>query len=76
MPHIIVKIVSGKSEQQKCSLSQAITKRVTNILGYGKDAASVAFEEVAAKDWMDQVFEPEIQGKQKTLYKKPGYDSL
>jgi 4-oxalocrotonate tautomerase len=76
MPHIIVKLVSGKSEQQKQRLTEAITRDVATILYYGDDAVSVALVEVAAEDWMKQVFEPDIQGKQQTLYKKPGYETL
>ena len=35
MPHIIVKLWPGKSEQQKTRLAQAIAKDVMDILHYG-----------------------------------------
>jgi len=73
MPHIIVKLWPGKSEQQKQRLADAITQQVTTILGYTDDAVSVGFDEVASSDWRDQVDRPDIQDKEASLYKKPGY---
>jgi len=73
MPHVIVKLWPGKSEQQKQKLADAITKDVSSILGYGDDAVSVGLEEVSATAWRDQVYQPDIVAKATTLYKKPGY---
>ena len=73
MPHVIVKLWPGKSEQQKQQLADAITKDVMSVLNYGDESVSVAFEEVKAKDWTEQVYKPDIQSKWNTLYKKPGY---
>ena len=36
MPHVVVKLWSGKSEQQKTRLAEAITKDITDILQYGQ----------------------------------------
>jgi 4-oxalocrotonate tautomerase len=46
---------------------------VASILNYGDASISVAFEEVEAGAWREQVYEPDIAGKAGTLYKKPGY---
>jgi 4-oxalocrotonate tautomerase len=46
MPHVIVKLWPGKSERQKTSLAEAITKNVIEILHYGEESVSVAIEEV------------------------------
>jgi 4-oxalocrotonate tautomerase len=35
MPHVIVKLWPGKSEQQKRRLTEAIVKDVMNVLNYG-----------------------------------------
>lgn len=48
MPHVIVKLWPGKSEQQKARLADAITKVVTEVLHYGDESVSVAMEEVSA----------------------------
>ena len=74
MPHVIVKLWPGKSEQQKTRLAEAITKDVMDILHYGEESVSVAMEEVKSQDWVEKVYEPEIRKKWDKLYKKPGYD--
>ena len=74
MPHIIVKLWPGKSEQQKTRLAKAITKDVMEILHYGDDSVSVALEEVKSRDWLEKVYKPDILNKWDTVYKKPGYD--
>jgi 4-oxalocrotonate tautomerase len=73
MPHVIVKLVPGKSEQQKARLAEVITKNVMDIFNYGEEAVSVAMEEVKAQDWAERVYQPDIACKPAQLYKKPGY---
>jgi 4-oxalocrotonate tautomerase len=74
MPHVIVKLWPGKSEQQKTRLAERITQAVADVLGYGEESVSVAMEEVAARDWAERVYKPDILSKTDQLYKKPGYD--
>ena len=73
MPHVIVKLWPGKSEQQKRRLAEAITRDVAAVLNYGDESVSVAMEEVEAADWADEVYRPDIVEKADTLYKKPCY---
>jgi 4-oxalocrotonate tautomerase len=73
MPHVIVKLWPGKSEQQKVRLAEAITKAVTDVLHYGEESVSVAMEEISAREWSEKVYQPEIVNKAASLYKKPGY---
>ena len=73
MPHVIVKLWSGKSEQQKIRLTDAIVKDVMNVLNYGEESVSVAIEEVPARDWPEKVYKPDIVENAEQLYKKPGY---
>jgi 4-oxalocrotonate tautomerase len=44
-----------------------------NILNYGEESVSVAFEEVNSQDWAEKVYSSDIQDKWDNLYKKPGY---
>ena len=74
MPHVIVKLWPGKSEQQKIRLAEAITKDVMEILHYGDESVSVAMEEINSRDWLEKVYKPDIQNKLNKLYKTPGYD--
>ena len=73
MPHVIVKLWPGKSEQQKNRLAEAIAKNVMDILHYGEESVSVAMEEIPSRDWAEKVYKPEIKNNWNKLYKKPGY---
>jgi 4-oxalocrotonate tautomerase len=73
MPHVIVKLWPGKSEQQKTRLAAEITRDVMSVLNYGEESVSVAFEEVSPEDWAEKVYQPDIVNNPENLYKKPGY---
>lgn len=73
MPHVIVKLWPGKTEQQKTQLAEQITKDVMSTLGYGEESVSVALEEVGPREWKEKVYEPDILANADKLYKKPGY---
>ena len=74
MPHVIVKLWPGKSEQQKRRLAEAIATAVMEILHYGEESVSVAMEEVKPQHWVEKVYRPDVREKWDKLYKKPGYD--
>ena len=73
MPHVIVKLYPGRSEQQKIQLAEQIVKDVVTIIKCGEESVSVAIEEVKPEDWAEKVYKPEIQNMPDKLYKKPGY---
>ncbi len=73
MPHVIVKLWPGKSEQQKARLAEEIVKDVMNVLNHGEESVSVAIEEVKPQDWAEMVYQPDIVNNSEKLYKKPGY---
>ena len=73
MPHVIVKLWPGKSEQQKTQLAERIAKDVMSVLRYGEESVSVAMEEISADDWAEKVYRPDILANWDKLYKKPGY---
>jgi len=72
MPHVIVKLAQGRSEEQKDRLAGEIVRGVTSILKCEENAVSVAIEDVPG-DWMGKVYQPEILPNWDKLYKKPGY---
>jgi 4-oxalocrotonate tautomerase len=76
VPHVIVKLYSGRSEQQKKALAEAVTKAVTSTLSYGEESVSVAIEDVAPERWVEDVYKPDILGNVENIYKKPGYDPM
>jgi 4-oxalocrotonate tautomerase len=73
MPHVIVKLWPGKSEQQKTRLAEKITRAVMDVLEYGEDSVSVAIEEVEPQDWAEYVYQPDVVNKPGQIYKRPGY---
>ena len=74
MPHIIVKLYPGRSEQQKRRLAEEIVKNVVAIANCGEESISVAIEEIKSEDWAEKVFRPDILDNPEKLYKKPGYN--
>lgn len=73
MPHVIVKLWPGKSEQQKARLAAKIAEDVMEVLHYGDESVSVAIEEIRAEDWAERVYRPDIVNAPGKLYQKPGY---
>ena len=76
MPHVIVKLQSGRSEQQKAKLAEEVTKAVMAGANCAELSVSVSIEDVEPNDWVEKVYKPDIIGRADTLYKKPGYDPL
>jgi 4-oxalocrotonate tautomerase len=74
VPHVVVKLWPGKSEQQKIRLAEEITRSVMSVLRYEEESVSVAFEEINARDWTEKVYKPDIESKWDQVYKKPGYE--
>jgi len=73
MPHVIVKLYPGRSEEQKLKLADEIVKDVVAIANCAEKSVSVAFEEIEEKDWVEKVYKPDIQNNKDSLYKEPGY---
>jgi 4-oxalocrotonate tautomerase len=74
MPHVVVKLWPGKSEEQKTRLAEAITKDIMEILHYGEKSVSVAMEEIEPREWAEKVYRAEIRNNLDKFYQKPGYD--
>ena len=74
MPHVIVKMYPGRSEEQKIKLAEEIVKDVVAIAGCKERSVSVAIEEIGEEDWAEKVYRPDILNKKDSLYKEPGYN--
>ncbi len=74
MPHIIIKLLPGRSEEQKRELVNAIAGDVVSIAGCDEKVVSVAIEEIKPEDWARKVYKPDILDQEDKLYKKPGYN--
>lgn len=76
MPHIIVKLYPGRSEEQKARIAEEVTKAMMAAANCAEKSVSVSIEDVAPEDWAGKVYKPDIVGKANLIYKKPGYDPL
>jgi 4-oxalocrotonate tautomerase len=73
MPHVIVKMYPGSTEEVKKKLAEEITRVFMNVANKPETSISVAIEEIAQNDWMKKVYDTEISPNLDKLYKKPGY---
>lgn len=74
MPHIIVKLYPGRTEEQKRRLAEEIAKDVVAIANCEETSVSVAFEEIEPDEWAEKVYRKDILNRETKLYKKPGYN--
>jgi 4-oxalocrotonate tautomerase len=73
MPHISVKMLEGRSEEQKKQLAQALEKTLSETLGCATTWVTVSIEDYSAEKWQD-VFRKEVTENEENLYKKAQYD--
>jgi len=73
MPHVIVKMFKGRTEEMKQNMAEEITKAIVKSLNVNESSVSVAVEEFDPDEWNEAVYNPDIIDKEHTLYRKPGY---
>ncbi len=74
MPHVIVKLYPGRSEEQKIKLADEIVKDIVTIAKCDEKSVSVAFEEIEKGEWTEKVYKTDILNKKDSLYREPGYN--
>ena len=73
MPHIVVKLYPGRTEEQKQNIAKKITEAVKEAANASYESISVGIEEISKDQWQDEVVKKDIIQKESTSYKKPGY---
>lgn len=73
MPHVIIKMHPGNSEEKKIQLTEEITQAIMSVINKPEMSISVDIQEIGSDTWMDEVYAKDIQPKMDSLYKKPGY---
>lgn len=73
MPHFQIKMLEGKTEEQKQKLTEEVIKAAQSVIGFGDESYSVSIEEFTFSDWKSQVFPRDIMSRKEILYKEPGY---
>lgn len=76
MPHVIIKMYPGRTEEQKQLLCDQIVRDVMEIAQCEEQTVSVGIEEIPPDEWAETVYRPDIYDKADTLYKLPGYNPL
>ena len=73
MPHVIVKLLSGRSDQQKAKIAAEVTKAIIATADCSESAVSVCIQDIQPDAWTETVYKPDILGDPGKLFKKPGY---
>lgn len=73
MPHIIVKLWPGRSEELKQTVAKKLAEEAAKGLNSGIENISVSFEEIPQEEWKREVYKKDILDKPEQLYVKPGY---
>lgn len=71
MPHIVVNIWPGRSDETKAELANRLALETARVLQMDNEYVSVAFQEVPEVDW-DSFCKREIEEKPENVFKRPG----
>ena len=72
MPHITLKMLKGRTDEQKKIATEKLSIALNEAIGASKSHISVSIEEYTAEEWQD-VFANEIENN-KNITKQPEYD--
>ena len=73
MPHVVIKMYPGRSNEIKENLAKKIAACVVEELNANPAVVSVAIEDVQPEDWMEQVYDKEIRNNE-NVFVKPDYE--
>lgn len=74
MPHVNIKTFPASlTTEQRTELADAVTTAIMKAFGCPDRVVSIAVETVAAEDWTDRVYQPEVLDRPDTLIKTPNY---
>ncbi len=73
MPHAIIKLWPGRTEEQKKLLTERITKAIIETVDSEEKSVSISIVEVGKSEWGKEVYKKDIINCKDTLYKSPGY---
>ena len=67
MPHIHVKSISGRSEEEKMKISKALMQTLMETANVPKEACYITFDDIERKDWLEHDAN-NISGKKDILF--------
>lgn len=74
MPHFQIKLLKGKTEEQKQKLAEEVVKAAQGVIGFGEESYSVTIEDFSLEEWKNKVYPVDIKKRTDILYKAPGYE--
>jgi 4-oxalocrotonate tautomerase len=74
MPHVIIKMYPGRTEEQKRKLAEVITQSIVDIAKTSEEHVSIDIQEIKPENWAETIYKKEILPKLDKLQKKPGYN--
>lgn len=72
MPHITIKMLKGRTDEQKKLAADKVAAALVDAIGCNADHISVAVEDFTPVEWQDE-FRKEVTESQH-IYKEPNYD--
>lgn len=73
MPHIGIKMLAGRTEEQKKKAAEAVKNALAESLNMGDHYITVTIEDYNAEEWQE-VFKNEVTDKPEKVYVQPKYD--
>jgi len=72
MPHITIKMLKGRTDEQKTEAAKKVAAALVEAIGCTPEHISVAVEDYTPQQWQD-VFRIDVT-ESEHIYKKPHYD--
>ncbi len=72
MPHITIKMLKGRTEEQKKAAAEKLAAALTEAIGCNQTHVSVSVEDFTPEEWQEQ-YRIEVAENQ-NLVLKPDYD--
>lgn len=72
MPHISIKMLKGRTDEQKKLAADKLADALCDAIGCTTNHISVSVEDYTAEEWQE-VFQKEI-AENDSIFKKPDYD--
>lgn len=72
MPHISVKMLKGRTEEQKDKIAKTLTNALMDALSIPNKYISLTIEDYTKEEWQE-VFKEEVTAKSDNLFIAPDY---
>lgn len=74
MPHVEIKCLPGRSQEQKQTCADKIVKAVSETMGCPEGAVSVAIIDIPDEEWEEKVWNVNIKPQKDKLFREPDYE--